>query len=460
MIECLTPELIDRYCDGRVNSLKEVRAIDAHLATCAACREAVREAVSGAAMSLAQKLTLSAGESACLNVDMLVRTLRGEADAAEMEMVNAHTEVCAHCADNLASLRTLYQQREIAAPVVAPPSSGWARWREWLFVSPHRWFALQASGVAAVAAVTALLILWMTTRPLQQQVVELQGQLRNTNDALQKQVAAITDLKTQHAHLQKRNEEMQQKYSVAAKTVNKLQTQLATVQKQASSSSQILLTLNDGGGQLAVDRQGHYVRMEPLPSAVKDALKNQRVKPPVLLAALIGGQGILRSGTSEGIPFALYSPVGTVVRSDHPTFRWQSLDGATSYTVTVVDEANDKTAAKSEPLTGTEWTTLQPLKRGSVYRWFVTALKDGQEIQSPNKAGVVAKFKVLEQKKAEELESAKKKYAHSHLTLGILYVQAGLLDEAEQEFQTLADANPKSPIARKLLQSVKTLRRK
>jgi hypothetical protein len=147
-----------------------------------------------------------------------------------------------------------------------------------------------------------------------------------------------------------------------------------------------------------------------------------------------------------------------MVQSDCPTFRWQPLDGATSYTVTVVNEANDRTAAKSDPLTGTEWTVPTPLPRGGIYRWFVTALKDGQEVQSPNKAGVTARFKVLEQKKFEELESAKKKYAHSPLTLGILYAQAGLLDEAEREFQTLLNANPKSPIARKLLKNVRALR--
>ena len=43
--------------------------------------------------------------------------------------------------------------------------------------------------------------------------------------------------------------------------------------------------------------------------------------------------------------------------------------------------------------------------------------------------------------------------------LGVVLAEAGVLDEAERELQKLLDANPKSPIARSLLRSVKALRR-
>ncbi len=48
-----------------------------------------------------------------------------------------------------------------------------------------------------------------------------------------------------------------------------------------------------------------------------------------------------------------------------------------------------------------------------------------------------AKFKVLEQSQANELERIKKTAANSPLTLGVLYAQAGLLNDAEREFETL-----------------------
>jgi hypothetical protein len=87
-------------------------------------------------------------------------------------------------------------------------------------------------------------------------------------------------------------------------------------------------------------------------------------------------------------------------------------------------------------------------------------MKDGEEIRMPAPSAPDAKFKVLEQSQAEALERAKQAYGHSHLLLGILYAQAGLLDNAEQEFQALSEANPRSRVAQTLLHSVKALRRK
>jgi hypothetical protein len=65
---------------------------------------------------------------------------------------------------------------------------------------------------------------------------------------------------------------------------------------------------------------------------------------------------------------------------------------------------------------------------------------------------------ILDQAKANELAEAKNASAGSHLTLGILYAQAGLLDDAERELQALLRANPQSSLAQKLLRSVKAKR--
>jgi hypothetical protein len=43
--------------------------------------------------------------------------------------------------------------------------------------------------------------------------------------------------------------------------------------------------------------------------------------------------------------------------------------------------------------------------------------------------------------------------------LGIVYAEAGLLDESEHEFQRLLAANPESPAAHNLLRELKSLRR-
>jgi hypothetical protein len=66
---------------------------------------------------------------------------------------------------------------------------------------------------------------------------------------------------------------------------------------------------------------------------------------------------------------------------------------------------------------------------------------------------------VLNQTRAGELAHAKNTSGNSHLTLGILYAQSGLLDDAEREFQALLRANPQSTLVRKLLRIVREKQR-
>lgn len=472
MSECLTPEVIDRYRRGAIDSMEELLAIDAHLTACAQCRGAVRSAASGVAderrpfaASLWHKLTPVAGESACLDDELIARYVDGEADDADVEIVEAHIADCARCAEDVASLRAFRTQMQTydwtAVQTAAQPQSWWTHIRAWLTVSPRRWFALQTGGMAAAAAIAVLLVFWTAVRPLQTQVADLRqhvSQLQRTNESLEKQVSAITDLQIRLAQLQEENKKIQQDYKTAVVPLEQSQ------DAKRKTQNAILLALNDGGRRVTLDKQGNLAGLESLPPSlqreVKTTLTARQVRKPSALAGLIGKPGTLLSGNHSDAPFALLSPLGTVVQSDRPTFRWQPLSGATSYTIHVVDDANFNEVATSEPLTGMEWTMPNALKCGSIYRWYVIALKDGVEVQSPSKSGAAAKFKVLEQKKADELARAKQKYSRSHLTLGILYAEAGLLDDAEREFQSLLNANPKSPVARKLLRSVQSLRQK
>lgn len=227
-----------------------------------------------------------------------------------------------------------------------------------------------------------------------------------------------------------------------------------------STSTQAPLALNDGGGRVILDERGRIITPRDVPSAyqemMKGALGTRRVKRPSELASLLGVAGRLRSASSEDIPFELIAPLGTVIENQRPTLRWQPLRGATSYSVTVTDREN--VVATSPPLSGSEWTLPEPLSRGVIYTWQVTALKDGERVTSPPPPAPEARFKILEQDKTQELELARKKYPGMHLLLGNLYAEAGLLDEAEKEFQLLLAANPQSPVAAGLLESVRLAR--
>lgn len=224
---------------------------------------------------------------------------------------------------------------------------------------------------------------------------------------------------------------------------------------------EVILALDDGGKLVTLDGQGRHKGLEglprPLQREVAETLLAQSVKrPPVLDALRDGATGSLR-GSSDGAPFDILGPAGTVVESDRPSFRWGVLRGATSYTVAVFDSRLNK-VAQSVALSGTEWTPPRPLRRGAIYFWQVTAVLDDKEVVSPGAAAPGAKFAVVGQAESEELKRARLSFAGSHLTLGVLYARAGLLDEAEREFLSLVESNPKSLAALKLLSSVRELR--
>ena len=155
----------------------------------------------------------------------------------------------------------------------------------------------------------------------------------------------------------------------------------------------------------------------------------------------------------------MLDPVGGVLLTDRPTFRWSALEGASAYVVEVYDDAFNLVAS-SPQLTAPRWAASQTLPRGRVYSWQVRAVKDGRETKSPRPPAPQAKFRVLDRAKADELARARRAYPSSHLTLGLLYADAGLLKEAEQELRLLQKANPDSALARSLLRQVQALRRR
>ena len=159
-------------------------------------------------------------------------------------------------------------------------------------------------------------------------------------------------------------------------------------------------------------------------------------------------------GNEPGREFSILAPAGVVLMSDRPAFRWSRFEGASSYVVEVYDDKFERVMASPE-LTTLSWTATQSLPRGRVYSWQVKAVKDGQEVTVPRPPAPQAKFRVIDQGRMNEIVRAKRAYGSSHLTLALLYAEAGLLNEAEQELRVLQKANPQSEIVRKLLRQVR-----
>ncbi len=216
----------------------------------------------------------------------------------------------------------------------------------------------------------------------------------------------------------------------------------------------LLAQLNDGGGSLALNERGELSGAENLPAdfqqLLKQILTDPRLERPAALNGLGSPSAALMGGGGEKAAFAVIEPVAKVLLTNRPTLRWRALAGAASYEVEIFDERFDS-VLKSERLTETSWRLPKALARGRVYNWQVRAVKDDQEFKAPQPPAPLARFRVVTNKEAAEIEQARANFASSHLLLGKLYAEAGLLDEAERELRTLEKANPESEIVRRLL---------
>jgi hypothetical protein len=183
---------------------------------------------------------------------------------------------------------------------------------------------------------------------------------------------------------------------------------------------------------------------------VRTALQARVAEPPAILAELRGRAGTLM-GAGPRDAFGPIEPLATVTLSDRPTFRWQPLPGAESYTVTLADDGL-RPIAQSPPLSGTDWTPADGLPRGRVYVWQVTARRGAETRTAPAPPAPLARFGVVDQETARAIEKVAREHAGSHLLLGILHAQAGVTAEALRHLEQVPAADPHYATARRTIE--------
>lgn len=461
MSKHLTAQGVELYHQHRLRA-EELLEADAHLSSCAACRDQLKERAGIGAVVEALRADLKieeAAESQHPAYAQFTAYALDQLDNVDREIMDSHLSLCAQCEEVMQDLRVFMAAPE-PAPVatrstVASPSfrDRFAAFRQshmdrgpWQFagatalllllagISAAVWFSLKSpSNPVEVARVTPSPVVTESPQPNQTIATAPTPVIENAANS------------GRHTNGQQGAAQQEQSPGNSANT---------PIDNPA-------VTLKDGGRIVTVDDRGNVSGLEALSATdrqtVSKALTTAKVEAPSTLASIMGSVSVLRGGAGEGISFPILNPVGTIVMTDRPTLRWGALDGATNYSVSVFDR-NFKKVAASQSQAGTQWTVTTPLARGGVYTWQVTATRNNEEVTSPEAPAPEAKFMVLDAAKAEELSRARRSYKDSHLTLGTLYARAGLLDEAEREFQLLLRDNPKSPTARKLLQSVRALR--
>lgn len=430
----LSGDDLARYAARRM-SPRELLTADDHLTVCEQCYAQLNPAAKaddGLASAL-RAFEPSYVEPSHLSYEQLESCAEGSIGPVDLEIAQSHLETCAQCAAELNDLREIATTGRGRVERRTGDSGRWfERFRE-LWRQPWPRLALQASAVLAVSVMAAVLV----TIPYRSESAQLRARLaeiERSNEALKSEAA---ELEPQIAELRAENDSLRQR-----------------------GTGDAVISLRDGGNDLTLDPAGNLVGLETTARyqlAIRDALVSGRVKLPAGLAELRDRSGTLMSGeTGQG--FKLLEPLGGVIENDRPTFKWTALEGAAGYTVAVFDSALKK-VAESAPVQRTEWTPSTALPRGEVYAWQVRAVKDGQEIVAPSAGASRARFKVLERAKLSEIATARQARPQSHLLLGLIYADAGLMNEAEREFDALLKENPQSPVARGLLQSLKAAKK-
>jgi hypothetical protein len=501
----ITKETVELYRRKQL-AAAELLAAQAHAAGCEECRARLAHALALDAAFTQMRAAVSAqpdseDEPEHLSYEQLAGLVDDALDPVAREIADSHLAVCADCAADANDLRR-YQAINAAAPpevaradnvaptnaasvaaapalmndALAPVKNLWRRLTAFSFMPSAG--ALAPAATLAAVVVIALFGLWFFSRggPEFERNVTPDSHARRDSDAATQNAATNANAAASAADARGPENALsqvaQQTRPVGPQSQQKQQrerpprrTQKSAAGNLAAEPRALQIALNDGGGPVLFDERGVLRGLEALPPAafiaVRRSIETQRVETPPTLAALASGtSGVLMSnantaGTQSGASFELLAPVGRIVREDRPVLRWRPLAGASSYKVAVV-AANFQVVAESEPLVATEWALPVALARGQVYYWQVTAtLADGSQTTAPRAPAPQAKFRVLEASAADELRQLETAAPASHLARGVLYARAGLVAEAEAEFQKLVNLNPRAPVARKLLKSLK-----
>jgi hypothetical protein len=485
--EHLTGGAIEDYRAGR-SSVAEVLAAQNHVVACAACRARLESAVEAdaAVLSLRRQMTQPPAPDTPeaefhLPYEQLALYVDDKLDVVEREIADSHLSFCGDCVADLADLR---HYGELAAgaeltglkstpgvEVVPDTPSAWQR-----FVALLGSFKLPLPATVAAAALVLLAggATWLAMRD--------GGALKDSGEVARAKPETYPtpapQIASPRANLPVPSPSSTATISNSPDDNSNRASQATPLSTAPRSPSDVvspgrtnappatqLVALNDGGTRVALDARGRLDGLEELPTdtrlAVSRALRSRRVETPSSLDGLSEGESDTLMGTGAGgASFALQSPVGRIVRDTRPAFSWSPLAGAKSYAVSIVD-SKFKPVVQSPALDDTSWTPTEPLARGAVYYWQVTAtLADGAEVTAPIAPAPQARFRVLNASASDSLAQLENMNPDSRLARGVAYARAGLIEEAEAELEALLKQNPRSLVARDLLRSLRRASRR
>jgi hypothetical protein len=174
---------------------------------------------------------------------------------------------------------------------------------------------------------------------------------------------------------------------------------------------------------------------DDFPGGAKDILARDEGALPEPLMDLTEASGV-----------GLIYPVTESVETLQPTLTWM-LFAPGPYKISVKDKKG-LVVASAQNVMRTIFVSPK-LTPGDTYTWEVTASNG----ESEN-----AQFVILTAEQAADWQRVRSQFSQSHLALGLVAEQLGLLTIAEREYQELSRQFPKAEAPERLLENVQALR--
>jgi len=151
--------------------------------------------------------------------------------------------------------------------------------------------------------------------------------------------------------------------------------------------------------------------------------------------ALRPPMGTLLGDNTDAPAVRLTTPYGTAVESTRPEFRWNAVSGATTYSVSVYNEAFEEVAS-SGPLTGvTRWTPATDLPVDAVLSWQLVVDTATGRVVAPAPPMPEARLLVLPAARRAAIADARRRLADEPLALGLVLAEAGLYADARRALE-------------------------
>ncbi len=362
-----------------------------HIGVCQSCRERIER--TGARIE-SLRVELRRGAQTVephLDYEQLAAYVDDTLDAVGREIAGNHLAVCSPCTREVQELEAiraeLMQPHHASSTAASLPSENlWQRFTDSFRLSPR----IAWAAVALFIIITAAGLLLLRQRG---SAPEVAGDNSNGN------APAVVNNSNVNVLVVNSNDSVNVNANAhVADATNRNNSVNATRRDTARPDTNVNQSVSGSPYEAVVRRALATHRLDRAP-----VLNELAGRPSTLMS---GSQSIDLSRGPEGESFALLRPVGTVTLSNRPTFSWQPLAGATSYQVHVLD-TDFNVVAESGPITAASWSSPLALKRGVVYLWQVSAVKDGKVISAPAAPAPEARFMILTTAKARAVQRAR-----------------------------------------------------